>query len=150
MEWLVGGMCVIANLIVTTVVGLYIKSKWEKRAKEQQEYIELKNKQLRAERQEDILTNVTKVVKPIEEKLAIVEQQLTINAEGTCAGLRCQLLEFYYDCAKKGFRTQDDSENFTNMYSAYAKLGGNSFIQKDISKWFYELPHESINVKGGK
>jgi hypothetical protein len=65
---------------------------------------------------------------------------LVLNEVATQASLRNDILVSFYHCAKKGYRTSDDSENFRHMYEAYHGIKGNSFIDKDIAVWFYELP----------
>ena len=40
----------------------------------------------------------------------------------------------------RGYRTEDDSKNYREMHEAYNALGGNSFIDNDVSRWFDDLP----------
>ena len=54
--------------------------------------------------------------------------------------LRNALMNVYYDCKAKGFRTEDDSKNYREMHEAYNAIGGNSFIDSDVSNWFNALP----------
>lgn len=75
-----------------------------------------------------------------EVELDKLNEMLVLNEVATQASLRNDILVSFYQCAKKGYRTQDDSENFRHMYDAYHGIQGNSFIDKDISGWFYELP----------
>lgn len=66
--------------------------------------------------------------------------RLTISEECDRAGLRSVLMNLYYDCAQKGYRTEDDSKNYREMHEAYNKAGGNSFIDSDVSHWFEQIP----------
>ena len=65
---------------------------------------------------------------------------MELNNEGTLNSLRMHLLNNYYSCAKKGFRTRYESESFRKMYNTYTKMHGNTFIQDDIYHWFEEIP----------
>jgi hypothetical protein len=80
-------------------------------------------------------------------------------SEGTKNSLRNDLLKYYYDCLKKGYRSEKDTHNFEGMYTSYIALGGNSFIKDEIypkfheeipfltEKEIYELEHKSRSEK---
>jgi hypothetical protein len=59
-------------------------------------------------------------------------------SEGTKNSLRNDLLKYYYDCLKKGYRSEKDTHNFEGMYTSYIALGGNSFIKDEIYPKFHE------------
>ena len=102
----------------------------EKKAKEKQEHIK------------DIRGLMSEGLEPLEKRLDNITNELSTISKGTQAGLRNQILNAYYDCQRKGYRTGDDSENFRKMYEAYHDLHGNSFIDADVYKWFQEIPSE--------
>ena len=69
-----------------------------------------------------------------------IEARLKLSEQCDQAVLRNSLMRLYYDCKKKGYRTVDDSKNYREMHEAYNAIGGNSFIDSDISRWFEDLP----------
>lgn len=89
-------------------------------------------------------------LEPLHKDINEIKEQTKLTSAGTCAGLRSQLLNFYYYCDHKGYRTPDDSENFQDLYDAYTALGGNSFIQRDVYNWFQALPIKRDNSKKGE
>lgn len=96
--------------------------------------------QEKEERIEEMRTVTDECWDKVEKRLKAIEVELKLNSTGTQAGLRNHLLNVYYDCVKKGYRTKNDSENFRDMYAAYHDLGGNSFIENDVLRWFEEIP----------
>lgn len=76
----------------------------------------------------------------IKQDIKDMREQLRLVGGGTQAGLRNDILTCYYSCFSKGFKTKDDAENFNDMYEAYHRLGGNSFIDKDVMPSFTNLP----------
>lgn len=69
-----------------------------------------------------------------------IKTSIKLIGNGTQAGLRNDIMACYNGCAAKGFKTQDEAENFNDMYNAYHALGGNSFIDSDITPAFKKLP----------
>lgn len=86
-------------------------------------------------------------MKQIGEQIAPLANQMNLIATGTQATLRNDLLNCYYDCKKKGYRTAEDIQNFADMYAAYRALKGNSFIEQ-IAKIFTHIPTETDYKKG--
>ena len=83
----------------------------------------------------------------IKSEIEPLRSQIETVAQGTKASLRNDLLKCYYDCKAKGYRTEDDTKNFTAMQSAYHSLGGNSFIDKDISPMFYAIKVYNVELE---
>ena len=75
---------------------------------------------------------------PIITKLDNAEKKLDKVADGTRNSLRNDILKYYYDCLKKGYRTEKDTNNFDGMYNSYIALGGNSFIKEEIYPKFHD------------
>lgn len=144
--------------IITTVlsilsflgIGTLFTLFWQDRHNARLEKTAKRKAEAKKERQEEIREVFKSEIKPLEERLRIVEDLLKTDCEGTQAGLRNDLLNAYYTCAQKGFRTRYDSENFRDMFEAYTKLKGNSFIQHDVKNWFEEIPskEEFERIKG--
>lgn len=131
---------VLSLLGVGTLATLFWKDAHEKhKAKTDKALAEEKKR-----KQEEMREVIKQENAPLLDRLSKVESLLSIDCEGTQAGLRNDLLNTYYNCASKGFKTRYDAENFRDMYVAYTKLGGNSFIQNDVKTWFEELPAKEV------
>lgn len=123
---------------VGTLFTMFWKDRHDKKAA-QTEQAKTNAKRIKQEEMREV---IREEMAPLSERLAEVEKLLAIDCEGTQAGLRNDLLKTYYDCAARGYKTRYDAENFCDMYHAYTKLGGNSFIQNEVSKWFEEVPNK--------
>ena len=115
---------ILSLLGVGTIMQLFWKDRHEKRKQNSEEVKEQEKK----ERQEEIREVIKEEITPLRKEVKDIQQQLEINKEGTKAGLRNDLLNSYYSCSKKGYRTNEDIMNWEDMTEAYYNLGGNSFI----------------------
>ena len=135
LQWIQIASLVISTLSIPTIAALIWKDLYEKRKAD-------KNKMQELRSQENIKTirNIIKEeISSIENKIDTISTDLKLVGKGTLSSLRNDILKSYYDCVLKGYRTQDDSENFREMYQAYKNLGGNSFIDEDIVPSFEKI-----------
>ena len=114
----------------STLCGLIVTTIWNKIAKHNRKIQELKKEK----KTNELIATIKENNKPIEEKIDLI-------ALGTQATLRNDLLNCYYACDKKGYKTNEDIQNFADMYEAYHNLHGNSFIEQ-TAKIFAKLPTE--------
>ena len=114
----------------STLCGLIVTTIWNKIAKHNRKIQELQDEK----KTNELITTIKENNKPIEEKIDLI-------ALGTQATLRNDLLNCYYACDKKGYKTHEDIQNFADMYEAYHNLHGNSFIEQ-TAKIFAKLPTE--------
>ena len=96
--------------------------------REAQEIEELRHQKYMSDLRKIIKEENELSVAPIRSKLAQVESQISILADGTTDMLRERILSTYYKCIEKGYRTQYDYENIEHMHKDYVGLGGNSFV----------------------
>ena len=142
----------VVNLVVTLVVsvltllgvGTITKIFWtERHNKKVAESAESKRRQQETRHQE-ITNAVSEIITPFAEQMSAAVRNIEdrLDASDRCdqAVLRNSLMNIYYDCAHKGYRTEDDSKNYREMHEAYRAIGGNSFIDSDVSRWFDQLP----------
>ncbi len=88
-----------------------------------------KFKQKKNKEQKELIAEVVKAeVTPIKESLQVIGNKINTLEEGECSSLRNDLLNSYRHCEKEGYRTTEDTQNWSHMYEAYKKLNGNSFI----------------------
>ena len=114
----------------STLCGLIVTSIWNFLNKKA-----LKNKELQEkDKTDELIKTLKENNKPLEEKIDLISL-------GTQATLRNDLLNCYYACDKKGYKTHEDIQNFAHMYEAYHNLHGNSFIEQ-TAKIFARLPTE--------
>ena len=114
----------------STLCGLIVTTIWNKIAKHNRKIQELQEEK----KTNKLITTIKENNKPIEEKIDLI-------ALGTQATLRNDLLNCYYACDQKGYKTYEDIQNFADMYEVYHNLHGNSFIEQ-TAKIFAKLPTE--------
>ena len=114
----------------STLCGLIVTTIWNKIAKHNRKIQDLQDKK----KTNELIATIKENNKPIEEKIDLI-------ALGTQATLRNDLLNCYYACDQKGYKTYEDIQNFADMYEAYHNLHGNSFIEQ-TAKIFAKLPTE--------
>lgn len=123
-------LSIILALGGSTLCGLIVTGIWNFLNKKA-----MKNKDLQEKDKADEL------IKTIKENNKPLEDKINLIASGTQATLRNDLLNCYYACDKKGYKTPEDIQNFAHMYDAYHNLHGNSFIEQ-TAKIFARLPTE--------
>lgn len=131
---------VIVSILSVLGFSTIVSTLWKERHEKKKEMSEENQKRRRVERQEELREIIKSEIEP-------VKSQIEIMTQGTKATLRNDLLKCYYDCKAKGYRTEDDTKNFTEMKNAYHKLGGNSFIDKDISPMFYSIKVYNVELE---
>lgn len=113
----------------------------EKEVAEKKELEALRDEKIRQERIDDI----TRILKPLSDKIDKMDKKIDATAEGTLASLRNDILTLYYKCCEKGYRNDYDYQNIHEMYDAYKELDGNSFIS-DVMERFDKLPVKENTV----
>ena len=157
-DYIIRILSLVLSFLSLMGVGYLTKNWWEERKQKRLKNTEEAKRREKEERQQEIgevfdlkfhkwelrLDKLEKVwderIHKAEEEIVKINKMLVLNEVATQASLRNDILVSFYHCAKKGYRTSDDSENFRHMYEAYHGIKGNSFIDKDIAVWFYELP----------
>ena len=139
---------------IGTLASLFWKDRYEKKKEQRLQNSEATKRAAKEERIGEIQDVMQKYLDKIDKRLTRIEEEIAKtrslcedSTEAAIAGLRNDILNVYYQCAKKGFRSKNDSENFWDLYRPYHKLGGNSFIDSDVIKWFEELPSKEVYLK---
>ena len=142
----------ILSIVVSVVVsilslfgfGTVMKFYWEDKHKKKEEQSEEAKKKKKEERHKEIIDAVSEFFDPYAKKVfaSIENFNNRLDRAEKCdqAILRNSLMNIYYACNEKGYRTEDDSKNYREMHDAYHAIGGNSFIDNDVSQWFNDLP----------
>lgn len=131
-----------ATLIITAVTGTitWIISNALNALKQRS----LKYKGMKKKEYEDMVSDIAnKVVagafQPLEQEINTIKQDISKLKEGTQASLRNDLLKTYNHCNRQGYKTKEEMQDFVDMFDAYRKLDGNSFII-ELNKEFKNIP----------
>ena len=154
--WLLGGIGILLNLAVTTVVAVLIK-RWfakhdEKQAQiraEHERLAQLEKEKERAHLKQEMDEHCQLQVSSLREELKPISTQLACISNGTLSGLRNDILDCYYRCLEKGYRNDWDYTNIHDLYNSYLALGGNSFVA-DVMERFDKLLTKEEWEKGAK
>lgn len=140
---LVSAMIVAA---VTTITNLVTTRSINKRFKKRDEFEEYQREKQKEEHKTDIkkivreeLIPVRADIKEVKDTQDKLENQLTDIQGGTLSTLKNNILNRYYECDAKGYRTDYDYQAVHASYESYINLGGNSFIS-DVIDRFDKLP----------
>ena len=115
---------------------------WESKAEEKKQKTKEAKEQLKKERQEAVEEVVERKVQPIITKIEELHSGDPLKNEALQAILRDRLYQLNRYCTmQKGYTTQEDRDNFENMYDKYHRLGANGVMDKTKEK-FFELPYE--------
>ncbi len=104
----------------------------------------LKYKGMKKKEYEEMVTDIAKKVaaeafQPLEQKISVIEQDISKLKEGTQASLRNDLLKTYNHCSGQGYKTKEEMQDFVDMFDAYRKLDGNTFII-EMNEEFKNIP----------
>lgn len=111
---------------------------------------EKKLNESKRERQEEIKSVLQEELAPLKEKEDKIEGSIHSLENSLRCTLRDRLLEQYKTCSKSGYRTTEESLNWEQMYEAYDKLKGNSFIH-DLKNQFENIDtYEEYVLKNKK
>lgn len=130
----------VISLVGTTILTLAVTSIYNHIVNHSKKAIKRREEQRRGE----LKILFDEFSKPIIDKLDDAQSKLDKVANGTRNSLRTDILKYYYDCLKKGYRTEKDTKTFEGMFNSYVELGGNSFIKTEISPNFHnEIPYKT-------
>jgi len=146
-SWIPVVSLIVSALSLPTIASLFWKD-WHDKKKE-------KSEEAKEKREEELRKNVRAVVveenEPIKKSIDRIDLKIDLVSEGTLCTLRNDIKNCFYECVDKGYRNDYDYQNIHDLYDAYKKLGGNSFIE-DVMYRFDKLPpkEEFVRHKGGQ
>lgn len=158
--WAYALFTTIVSGALSTLVGLLIKNaaqkKFDAQNKKNQEYEELKHRQRKQERKEEMLEIVDSAVKPIAERIDILGEKvenIQIEREkekrATVVTMRVKMMELHDIYMKRGWCDSHEKSTWEELYNRYKELGGNHFLEYvDLYKAEIEkLPAEKKTTK---
>ena len=158
--WIVGIILIVVQLVITTVVGLIIKTKWDKRQKEKEELEELREKQRTlAENnrceivKRTIADEMSDMKKEFKEDLKNVQTEFKADIQPLCDDIdkmkktmqkdtRRSLRQDARTYIKRGWVTGQEKTEYDELYWCYHNLGKNGVVDSDHEK-VMNLPEDA-------
>lgn len=138
--WIAGTVLVVAQCIITTIIGLVIKRGWEKKNKEHEDYKRLKEEEREGRLQDAIhkemlsletklTNNSNELHEELKQKLDDVQDDLVLVKGGLQKGLYVNLVHIYKSFKRtlksRGYITVGEKKEYDSLYSTYHNLGKN-------------------------
>lgn len=138
--WIAGSVLVVVQCIITTIVGLIIKKKWDKKNKEHTDYKRLQEEKHEHQVQETIhkevssletklTTNSNQLHEEIKQKLDNMQDSLVLVKGGLQKGLYVNLVHIYKSFKRtlksRGYITVGEKKDYDSLYWTYHNLGKN-------------------------
>lgn len=138
--WIAGSVLVVVQCIITTIVGLIIKKKWDKKNKEHTDYKRLQEEKHEYQIQETIhkevssletklTTNSNQLHEEIKQKLDNMQDSLVLVKGGLQKGLYVNLVHIYKSFKRtlksRGYITVGEKKDYDALYWTYHNLGKN-------------------------
>lgn len=149
LSWVVAAVGAILNLAVTTTITILIKRWFDRRDKKEKENAEAAKRLRELEREaaqqhlrEAMAAQCSAQIAAVRNEIEPIITKLEKIENGTLSGLRTDILSCYYECLAKHYRNDWDYTNIHDLYEAYKRLGGNSFVADVISRFDALPPYE--------
>lgn len=148
LQWITGLALIVIELTITTIVGLIIKSKWDKRQKEKEELERLREEQrIRADnsRCELVKTTIHEEMEDLAEdfkkELAPISQDMDLMKRTMQKDVRRSLRQDGKMYCDRGYASQQEKTEFDELYWAYHNLGRNGVVDS-LHDRVMQLPDE--------
>lgn len=148
LQWITGLALIVIELTITTIVGLIIKSKWNKRQKEKEELERLREEQrTRADnsRCELVKTTIHEEMEDLAEdfkkELAPISQDMDLMKRTMQKDVRRSLRQDGKMYCDRGYASQQEKTEFDELYWAYHNLGRNGVVDS-LHDRVMQLPDE--------
>lgn len=149
--WAYALFTTIVSGALSTLVGLLIKNaaqkKFDAQAKKNQEYEELKHKQRKQERKDEMAEIVDEALKPVieridklEGKVDDIQKDRQLEKDGTVVTMRIKLMELHDLYMKRGWCSTHEKATWEELFSKYKALGGNHF------KEYVNVYHDDVKA----
>lgn len=147
-EWSITLLSLAVSTIVTTIIGYLIKRSFDKYFNRKQTQDDERKKQLQeagkvldANRDRELreiireefkiqVAELNTTVEGINTEVKKLQESADLNANATKCLLRDRILQIYYQCVTKGYKTSKEDENINHFYEAYKSLNGNSYVEE--------------------
>lgn len=158
-EWTVTLLSLATSTIVTSIIGYMIKrgfdkyfQKKEEESKKTQKRLEDAGKIVDANRERQLkevignevktqnalivkefktqITELDSKITDIDKKVNNIKDTADLTADASRCLLRDKILQSYYACLNKGYKTSKEDENINHLYEAYKSLNGNSYVEE--------------------
>ena len=169
--WIVGIIVGVVELVITTVVGLYIKHLWDKRQKEKQELQQLRDAERDrkdAERcnvmkeavhdevkvldktindrcdgiEKEVNDRCDRIEENVEKRYNNMDQNIELLKEGLQEDLYVDLVHIHDDYKLRGWCSRAEKQDYDKLYKRYHNLGQNGVADK-YHNYVMNLPDEA-------
>jgi len=148
LQWITGLALIVIELTITTIVGLIIKSKWDKRQKEKEELERLREEQrtrVDNSRCELVKTTIHEEMEDLAEdfkkELAPISQDMDLMKRTMQKDVRRSLRQDGKMYCDRGYASQQEKTEFDELYWAYHNLGRNGVVDS-LHDRVMQLPDE--------
>lgn len=132
--WVITVISLIASTALSTLIGCLIKNSVAKKVDEQQELLDLRERQANIDRKQIISEALSDGLKPVYIKLDALSDNLADNTIGTVTLLRETMKQARDYYMTRGYASASDVASWNELYSTYSKLGGNHF-KEYVDAW---------------
>lgn len=147
-EWIMAlitlGASTIVSTIISTIIKRAVEHKMDVNLAEQKELAELKSEKERMERKKDVVTTMREELKPIQDCVISIREDLTLDKAATTTSIRANLKQLRDRYKEQGYADAGDIGTWNELYDDYKAMGGNHF-KAYVDQWKAEvnaLPHE--------
>ena len=148
LQWITGLVLIVIELTVTTVVGLIIKTKWDKRQKEKEELERLREEErCRADHERCELVKTTiheemeELAADFKKELAPISEDMDLMKKTMQKDVRRSLRQDGKMYIDRGYASQKEKTEFDELYWAYHNLGRNGVVDS-LHDRVMQLPDE--------
>ena len=136
MEGVIIGLIVAAvQTVITTIVGLIIKAKWDKEKKNRSELERLREEKRCAEEnsrcnlvKETIHEEIETLSKEVKQEFTIVKEDTELMKKAMQKDIRRSLRQDGAALVERGWATQQEKTEFDELYWSYHNLGRNGVV----------------------
>lgn len=125
--WIVGIICTVAELVITTVVGFLLKRWWDKREEEKKELERLREEQrarVEQARCETVKQSLHNELKPIKQDMLLMKRAMQKD-------IRRSLRQDAQLYRNRGYASHQEKTEFDELYWVYHNLGKNGVVDRD-------------------
>ena len=125
---------------ILSFLGLsaFLSEIWKIKIAEKKRNSDENKKQELKKTENSIRQIVREELSEIHEKIKMIEDSVSLNKKADQALLRNRLYILYRQCHEKGFRTNEETVNWLNMYNIYHSLGSNG-VMDNVKDDFFRI-----------
>lgn len=143
-SWVITIISLIGSTALSTLVGLLIKNKVSKKMDEQEELLELRQREVDAKQKASLEQALIEGLKPLSKQITDLSTLVGNSTRGTITLLREDMKRARDRLIDQRFASASDVASWHELYHTYTALGGNHF-REYVDAWkedVDDLPRE--------